>query len=224
MPEAKQKKYKGDKPHIRAKVLSAILAGSSYVEACGLAGISPDTMSNARRDDPDFGAQVTEAIAARGEMHIARRHALTPEGKEQLVDIMRTKKIRMTAAAEAIGVSASTLHKERLRDPDFDAAVAAANVSFDDLVEDALLSTALKGNVKAMELWLYNRSPQRWAPQRILERRVIEEAAREAAKLAIEPAKVDELSREEKLRVVSELAIGWAERTPDEAVPLRLVQ
>lgn len=36
----------------------------------------------------------------------------------------------------------------------------------DTIVENALLANALKGNVRAQELWLYNRKPQIWRPYR----------------------------------------------------------
>ena len=35
-----------------------------------------------------------------------------------------------------------------------------------DLVEDALYQAAISGNVRAIEIWLYNRSPEKWADRR----------------------------------------------------------
>lgn len=48
----------------------------------------------------------------------------------------------------------------------FAAEVAQAETDANELVEQALFNTALKGNVTAQQVWLYNRDPARWQDRR----------------------------------------------------------
>jgi len=48
----------------------------------------------------------------------------------------------------------------------FAAEVAQAETDANELVEQAMFSSALKGNVTAQQVWLYNRDPDRWSDKR----------------------------------------------------------
>ena len=48
----------------------------------------------------------------------------------------------------------------------FAAEVAQAETDANELVEQAMFSSALKGNVTAQQVWLYNRDPEHWQDKR----------------------------------------------------------
>lgn len=73
---------------------------------------------------------------------------------------------RRGAAARAVGVSPETVRNAYNGDPEFAKAVELAEIDACDIVEDALLEAAKSGNVTACQVWLYNRSPDRWKDQR----------------------------------------------------------
>jgi predicted DNA-binding protein (UPF0251 family) len=72
-----------------------------------------------------------------------------------------------TEAAEAIGIDRTTIWRYRMAHPTFDKLVSQAERGAVELVEDALFQAATKGqNVKAMEIFLYNRAGDRWTDKR----------------------------------------------------------
>lgn len=75
---------------------------------------------------------------------------------------------RRGAAAEAVGVHRDTIRNTMIADPEFAAAVDAAEMDANEVVEDALFLQAKKGNTTAIQVWLYNRNPSRWKDQRNL--------------------------------------------------------
>jgi hypothetical protein len=75
---------------------------------------------------------------------------------------------RRGAAAEAVGVHRDTVRNAMLADPEFASAVDAAEMDVNEVVENALLEQAKKGNTTAIQVWLYNRTPSRWKDQRNL--------------------------------------------------------
>lgn len=68
-----------------------------------------------------------------------------------------------TEASEAIGIDRTTTYQYRTAHPEFEEQVRAAEIRVVEAVEDALYAQALKGNVKAQEIVLYNRASDRWA-------------------------------------------------------------
>lgn len=52
--------------------------------------------------------------------------------------------------------------KAMLRDPEFADIVAGALSRANASIEEALYAKALAGNVSAMQMWLFNREPDRW--------------------------------------------------------------
>jgi hypothetical protein len=76
--------------------------------------------------------------------------------------------VRRSAAARAVGVDRTTVWRAIRDDPDFAAAVDEAELDAAELVEDALFQAALKGHVRAQQVWLYNRCSDRWGNPRAL--------------------------------------------------------
>ena len=59
--------------------------------------------------------------------------------------------------------------KKKLKDPEFADIVAGALDRANASVEEALYRRALAGNVSAMQMWLFNREPDRWRDVRRIE-------------------------------------------------------
>ena len=68
------------------------------------------------------------------------------------------------------GITRQTFRRHYDQNPEFQAAVIEAETDLNELVESSLLNSALKGNVTAQQVWLYNRAPSRWADKRNVER------------------------------------------------------
>jgi hypothetical protein len=76
------------------------------------------------------------------------------------------KGMRRGAASRAAGISLQTVMRARYDDPSLAQEEAQAEADACEVVEDALLKKALEGNVTAIQVWLYNRCPDRWADRR----------------------------------------------------------
>ena len=74
--------------------------------------------------------------------------------------------IRRTAACKAVGISPPTFYAHLKKDKEFNEAVSHAEIEANELVETALFNKALEGNTTAIQVWLYNRSPERWSDKR----------------------------------------------------------
>ena len=96
----------------------------------------------------------------------ARRTKFTAKKKAAFLDLLRSG-TRRCAAARAVGIDRSTAYRHSRDDPDFAAAVEEAETEANEVVEDALFKAATEGgNVTAMQVWLYNRCPDRWQDRR----------------------------------------------------------
>jgi hypothetical protein len=60
------------------------------------------------------------------------------------------------------------VRRHRNADPEFAAAEQEAEMDATENIEDALYRAAIGGNVTAMQVWLYNRCPDRWRDRRNL--------------------------------------------------------
>jgi len=85
--------------------------------------------------------------------------------REIFLDLLR-KGIRRTQACKKAGISRPTFNKCMNNNKKFAAEVAQAETDANELVEQAMFSSALKGNVTAQQVWLYNRDPDRWSDKR----------------------------------------------------------
>lgn len=92
---------------------------------------------------------------------------LTPERKGLYLDALR-RGLRKGPAAESIGMTRDGIRKAASSDPEFAAAIEAAELDAVEAVEDALYDAALSGNIVAIQVVLYNRAPGRWADRRNL--------------------------------------------------------
>lgn len=85
--------------------------------------------------------------------------------REIFLDLLR-KGIRRTQACKKAGISRPTFNKYMNNNKKFAAEVAQAESDANELVEQAMFSSALKGNVTAQQVWLYNRDPEHWQDKR----------------------------------------------------------
>lgn len=82
--------------------------------------------------------------------------------KEQFIQLLKMGNT-LTMAAKGIGVAPDTVLDERKRDKRFDERVKDARYNYQvTLVEDALYTAAMGGNVTAQIFFLKNRAPDRW--------------------------------------------------------------
>ena len=85
--------------------------------------------------------------------------------KQIYLDLIREGKGRVLAARE-IGVNIKTVDRHMASDSDFKKAVSLSETEVNQKVENALYEAAVSGNVTAIQVWLYNRDPKRWADRR----------------------------------------------------------
>lgn len=64
--------------------------------------------------------------------------------------------------AEKLGISQDTFYKYKKKYPEFSESLKKGKEIVDYEVENALLQSALKGNVTAQIFWLKNRKPKEW--------------------------------------------------------------
>lgn len=94
-----------------------------------------------------------------------RREKFDAARREIFLDLLR-KGVRRTQACKKAGISRPTFNKCMNNNKKFAAEVAQAESDANELVEQAMFSSALKGNVTAQQVWLYNRDPDRWSDKR----------------------------------------------------------
>lgn len=86
---------------------------------------------------------------------------LEPEGLTLLADWARNGLTDEQIAGE-MGCSCSTLYEWKNKYPEISEALKRGKQVVDAQVENALLSSALAGNVTAQIYWLKNRRPDQW--------------------------------------------------------------
>lgn len=100
---------------------------------------------------------------------------MPPQGFEKFDETRRTAYLailrdggRRRAAARSVGIHPETVSRYIARHPAFADEVTLAEMEANEVVEDALFLAAKKGNVTAMQLWLYNRDPEHWSDRKVL--------------------------------------------------------
>jgi hypothetical protein len=87
------------------------------------------------------------------------------ERRAAYIELLRTGKRRMKAY-RAVGIDPKTAERamrtETGAESAFGTAVREAELEASEAVEGTLYEVAIAGNVKAIEMWLYNRLPDRW--------------------------------------------------------------
>src|SRR5687768_14396747 len=90
---------------------------------------------------------------------------LSADTIEAYLDLLREGKRRGQAARE-VGVHRSTIADYRRLSDEFATEERDAERDAIEQVEESLFQTALAGNVTAIQVFLYNRAPERWADRR----------------------------------------------------------
>jgi len=98
-------------------------------------------------------------------------------------------------------------------DPKFAAEVERAEMEANETVENALYEAALSGNVVACQVWLYNRTPERWKDKRAAAA-IAMAGAVSATDLQAARARAGDLSDEDFFRFMD---IAYAQETGEEA-------
>lgn len=73
---------------------------------------------------------------------------------------------RRGLSAHNIGVNPETVRQYYIRHPEFLEQMEKAEMASNEHVENALFEAAKAGNIVAIQVWLYNRSPDRWQDAR----------------------------------------------------------
>lgn len=94
-----------------------------------------------------------------------RREKFDNIKRDVFLDLLR-KGIRRVQACKKVGVTHKTFKTYFDNHPEFADEVSQAEIDANELIEQALYNTALKGNVTAQQVWLYNRCPDRWQDRR----------------------------------------------------------
>lgn len=76
--------------------------------------------------------------------------------------------LRISQAARSCGINRSTYNDYYSSDPEFKRAVDEAEEAATDTVENALFEAAVGGDVKAQQVWLFNRRKQAWSDSKNL--------------------------------------------------------
>ncbi len=112
-------------------------------------------------------------------------------------------------AARGIGISLRTVERHMLNSDELREAVSLAETEVNQKVENALYETAMSGNVTAIQVWLYNRDPKRWA-----DKRNIQLAGEGGGPIEVEHS-VKDLTDEELLEIIlRERDRGISKETP----------
>ena len=94
-----------------------------------------------------------------------RRVKFDADRRAAFLDYLR-KGIRRSHACTKVGISRVTFNKWFKDNKKFAEEVLQAEMDANELIEQALFKTALKGNVTAQQVWLYNRNPGSWQDMR----------------------------------------------------------
>jgi hypothetical protein len=92
-------------------------------------------------------------------------YKFTAVKREKFIKLLADGSRRGTAA-QAVGISRAQVCNYAKDNPQFALAMNEAEMESNEPVEDALYQAALSGNVVAIQVWLYNRMPDRWADRR----------------------------------------------------------
>jgi len=101
---------------------------------------------------------------------IRKPYKLTTKKKKEFLRLVREDGMKRTNAILEVGISRATLADHLNREPDFRDALDQAEMDQEknhiEKVEDALFDAAESGNVTAIQVFLYNRHPEKWADKR----------------------------------------------------------
>ncbi len=92
-------------------------------------------------------------------------YKFTPEKQAEYLQLL-VRGGRRHASAYKIGITPALIVAVRKRDPEFRKAMDLAERVANEHIESAMYRSAIKGNVTAQQVWLYNRMPEKWKDAR----------------------------------------------------------
>ena len=95
----------------------------------------------------------------------AHRNKFDSIKKDEYLELLRQGHTRGLAAS-LVGIHRATVSIHMKKDNGFSEAVSEAESDAIGKVENALFEAATSGNVTAIQVYLYNRNPERWADRR----------------------------------------------------------
>jgi len=116
----------------------------------------------AQEDKATQVAKVKEKPGKAGEVH---RNKFDTIKKDEYLELLRQGHTRGHAAS-LVGIHRATVGIHMKKDRGFAEAVSEAESDAIGKVENALFEAAISGNVTAIQVYLYNRNPERWSDRR----------------------------------------------------------
>ncbi len=113
----------------------------------------------AREDKANKGKKV------KGKPGKAHRNKFDTIKRNEYLELLRQGHTRGLAAS-LVGIHRATVSTHMKKDSEFAEAVSEAESDAIGKVENALFEAATSGNVTAIQVYLYNRNPERWADRR----------------------------------------------------------
>jgi len=116
----------------------------------------------AREDKSSKVKKVKGKSGKAGEVH---RNKFDSIKKDAYLELLKQGHTRGLAAS-LVGIHRATVSIHMKKDKGFAEAVSEAESDAIGKVENALFEAAISGNVTAIQVYLYNRNPERWADRR----------------------------------------------------------
>ncbi|MFC1929742.1 class I SAM-dependent methyltransferase [Chloroflexota bacterium] len=113
----------------------------------------------------DKSIQVKKVKGNSGKAGEAHRNKFDSIKKDEYLELLRQGHTRGLAAS-LVGIHRATVSTHMKKDKGFAEAVSEAESDAIGKVENALFEAAISGNVTAIQVYLYNRNPERWADRR----------------------------------------------------------
>lgn len=148
----------------RAGVLERLEAGDTLTDAARYAGFGRQTVTRAAIRDPEYAKKLDAAVVL-GQSQRDASIKFIAEVRAQYLDLLRTGK-RRGAAARQLALDPGTVRAYAQQHVEFRQDRRVAEAEADEIIESALFDTAKDGNVRAIEVWLFNRKPNTWRDKR----------------------------------------------------------
>ncbi len=113
----------------------------------------------------DKSGKVEKVKGKSGKAGEAHRNKFDSIKKDEYLALLRQGHTRGLAAS-LVGIHRATVSTHMKKDNEFADAVSEAESDAIGKVENALFEAAISGNVTAIQVYLYNRNPERWADRR----------------------------------------------------------
>jgi predicted DNA-binding protein (UPF0251 family) len=108
-----------------------------------------------------------------GNPWLRKPYKFSAKKKKEFLRLVKEEGMKRTNAIQEVGITRCTLADHLQKEPHFRDALEQAEMdqekNHNEKVEDALFDAAESGNVTAIQVYLYNRVPERWADKRNLQ-------------------------------------------------------